>query len=178
MMLSYKTVPWHICCFIITIISHFPLHPLHSQRRRRKLWQWHTACLCEHAKTCISKSGQIFSSSLPVLHISRQIWNVFYSILKWFLCSQLHWSMEAGMGWRKLERKSKQEWNQYGWICILSIWPDLQLENSRGHECSSIGKLFSLSWHSASMVNLKKEIALIKFLFISHFISIPITQHL
>lgn len=61
---------------------------------------------------------------------------------------------------------------------MLSIWPDLQLENSRGHECSSIGKLFSLSWHSASMVNLQKEMSLIKFLFISRFISIPITQHL
>lgn len=38
---------------------------------------------------------------------------------------------------------------------VISIWPNLQLENSRGHECSSIGKLFSLSWHSASMVNLQ-----------------------
>lgn len=32
-----------------------------------------------------------------------------------------------------------------------------QLENSRGHECSSIGKLFSLSWHSASMVSLRRH---------------------
>lgn len=34
---------------------------------------------------------------------------------------------------------------------------NLQLENSRGHECSSIGKLFSFSWHSASMVNLQEH---------------------
>ena len=42
-----------------------------------------------------------------------------------------------------------------------SIWPYLQLENSRGQECSSMGKLFSLSWHSASMVNLQKHIVCI-----------------
>lgn len=116
-------------------------------------------------------------SSLPVLHISRQKFkvSVFNSIIKWFLCSQLHQSMKAVMGWRKLERKSKKEWNQYRWICKLSIWPDLQLENSRGHECSSIGKLLSLSWHSASMVNLQTEISLIRILYISCFIGIPVT---
>lgn len=37
----------------------------------------------------------------------------------------------------------------------------LQLENSSGQECSSIGKLCSWSWHSASIVNLPgKEIIL------------------
>jgi len=83
--------------------------------------------------------------------------------------------MKAGMGWRRLERKSEQEWNRYRWICKLNMWPDLQLENSRGHECSSIGKLFSLSWHSASMVNLQTEISLIRFLYISCFIGTPVT---
>jgi len=116
-------------------------------------------------------------SSLPLLHISRPTfsWSVFFSIIKWFLCSQLHQSMKAGMGWRRLERKSEQEWNRYRWICKLNMWPDLQLENSRGHECSSIGKLFSLSWHSASMVNLQTEISLIRFLYISCFIGTPVT---
>lgn len=38
---------------------------------------------------------------------------------------------------------------------IKTVKVNLQLENSRGQECSSIGKLFSFSWHSASMVNLQ-----------------------
>lgn len=32
-----------------------------------------------------------------------------------------------------------------------------QLEKMSGHECSSIGKLCSCSWHSAFMVNLQRE---------------------
>ena len=34
----------------------------------------------------------------------------------------------------------------------------LQLENSRGQECSSIGKLCNCNWHSASIVSLSRKI--------------------
>lgn len=40
---------------------------------------------------------------------------------------------------------------------MRTVKVNLQLENSRGHECSSIGKLLSFSWHSASMVNLQEQ---------------------
>lgn len=43
-------------------------------------------------------------------------------------------------------------------VCKCECCRCPQLEKTRGHECSSIGKLWSCSWHSALMVILEREI--------------------
>lgn len=47
-------------------------------------------------------------------------------------------------------------WHMNGWHYCLAVQYS-QLEKTRGQECSSIGKLWSCSWHSALMVNLQHE---------------------
>lgn len=47
-------------------------------------------------------------------------------------------------------------WHMNGWHdCLAAQYS--QLEKTRGQECSSMGKLWSCSWHSALMVNLQHE---------------------
>lgn len=42
-------------------------------------------------------------------------------------------------------------------MCVRVRCQYSQLEKTRGQECSSIGKLWSCSWHSALMVILERE---------------------
>lgn len=65
------------------------------------------------------------------------------------------WHVEAME--RERECVSERDKSESDGGVVESTWQDLQLENSSGQECSSIGKLFSLSWHSASIVNLQTE---------------------